>query len=62
MEIPNERKVQQIAINHSPDIDFIDFMNFQKKCTTKPYCLLVNDTTLPLDTSFPFRHNLLEII
>ena len=37
MKIPNKRKLQQIAFNHSSDIDFQDFMNFYKKCTAKPY-------------------------
>ena len=26
MKIPNEREIQQITYNHSPDIDFKDFM------------------------------------
>ena len=26
MKIPNEREIQQIIYNHSPDIDFKDFM------------------------------------
>ena len=33
MEIPNKRELQQIAFNHSSDIDFQDFMNFLKRCT-----------------------------
>ena len=37
MKIPNKREVQQIAFNHSSDIDFQDFMNLCKKCTAKPY-------------------------
>ena len=37
MKIPNKRELQQIAFNHSSDIDFQDFMNLYKKCTTKPY-------------------------
>ena len=37
MKIPNKRKIQQIAFNHSPVIDFQDFMNLYKKCTAKPY-------------------------
>ena len=41
MEIPNKRELQQIAVNHSSDIDFQDFMNNCKKCTKKPYCFLV---------------------
>ena len=31
MKIPNKRELQQIALNHSPDIDFKDFMNIYKK-------------------------------
>ena len=27
MKIPNKRELQQIALNHSSDIDFKDFMN-----------------------------------
>ena len=56
MKIPNKRELQQIALNHSSDIDFKDFMNIYKKCTAKPYSFLVNDTIIyPLR----FRKNLL---
>ena len=37
MKIPNKRELQQTVFNHSPDIDFKDFMNLHKKCTAKPY-------------------------
>ena len=43
LKIPNKRELQQIAFNHSSDIDFKDFMNFCKKCTAKPFYLLVID-------------------
>ena len=59
MKIPNKRELQQIALNHSSDIDFKDFMNIYKKCTTEPYTFLVNDTTLPSDDLLRFRKNLL---
>ena len=59
MKIPNKRKLQQIALNHSSDIDFKDFMNIYKKCTTEPYSFLVNDTTLSSDDPLRFRKNLL---
>ena len=59
MKIPNKRELQQIALNHSSDIDFKDFMNIYKKCTTEPYSFLVNDTTLPSDNPLRFRKNLL---
>ena len=60
MKIPNERDLQQIALNHSSDTDFKDFMKIYKKCTAKPYSFLVNDTTLPLDNPVSFTKNLLE--
>ena len=59
MKIPNKRELQQIALNHSSDIDFKDFMKIYKKCTAKPYSFLVNDTTLPSDDPLRFRKNLL---
>ena len=48
-KIPNKRELQQIALNHSSDIEFKDFMNIYRKCTAEPYSFLVNDTTLPSD-------------
>ena len=59
-KIPNKRELQQIALNHSSDIDFKDFMNIYKKCTAEPYSFLVNDTTLPSDDPLRFRKNLLR--
>ena len=59
MEIPNKRELQQIALNHSSDIDFKDFMNIYKKYTKESYSFLVNDTTLPSDDPLRFRKNLL---
>ena len=49
MKIPNKKELQQIAFNHSSDIDFQDFMNRYKKC--------VIDTTLTSDNSLHFRKN-----
>ena len=59
MKIPDTLKLQQIAMNHSSDIEVQDFMNFYKKCTAKPYSLLVNDTTLATENPLHFRLNLL---
>ena len=62
-KVPNKRELQQIALNHSSDIDFKDFIRIYKKCTAEPYSLLVNDTTLssddPLRSLRSFK-NLLE--
>ena len=37
IKISNTRELQQIAFNHSSDIDFKDFMNLYKNCTANPY-------------------------
>ena len=37
MKIPNKRELQQIALNHSSDIDFKDFIQIYEKCTAEPY-------------------------
>ena len=37
MKIPNKRELQQIALSHSSDIEFKDFMKIYKKCTAEPY-------------------------
>ena len=61
-KIPNKRELQQIAFNHSSDIDFQDFMNLYKKCTAEPHSFLIIDTTLASDNSLHFRKNLFERI
>ena len=60
MKIPNKRELQQIATNHSSDIEFKDFIKICKKCTARLYFFLVNDTTLPSDNPSRFRKNLLN--
>ena len=54
IKIPNKRELRQIAINHSSDIDFKDFVKIYKKCTDDPYSFLVNDTTLSSDNPLRF--------
>ena len=60
MTIPNERELQQSALNDSSDIDFKDFIKIYKKYTAEPYSCLLNDTTLPSNISLRFSKNLLE--
>ena len=60
-KIPNKRELQQIAFNHSSDIDFKEFMNFYKKCAAKPYSFLVVDATLASGNPLRFRKNLLTV-
>ena len=59
MEILNKKELQQIASNHSSDIDFKDFMRLYKKYTKESYSFLANDTTLSPDNPLRFRKNLL---
>ena len=61
MKIPNKRELQQIAINHSSDINTKDFANIYRKCTAEPYSFLVNDTTLASDNPLRFRKNIFNI-
>ena len=61
MKIPNKRELQQIAFNHSSDIDFQDFMNlffFYESF----FLFLVIDTTIASGNSSRFRKSLLETI
>ena len=58
MKTPNKRELQQIALNHSSDIDFKDFIKIYKKCTKELYSFLVNDTTLQSSDPLRFRRNL----
>ena len=37
MKFPNRRELQQIASNHSSDIDFKDFMELYKDYTKETY-------------------------
>ena len=62
MKIRNKRELQQIALNHSSDTDFKDFIKIYKTCISEPYSLLVNDTTLLSDNPLRYRKNLLKYI
>ena len=62
IKIPNKRELKQIVFHNSSDIDFQDFMNLYKTCTTKPYSFLVIDATLALDNPLRCRKNLVERI
>ena len=60
MKINNKRELQNIAINHSADIDYQDFINIYRECTKEPYNLLTIDTTLPASDPLRFRKNLFD--
>ena len=58
MKIHNKIKLQNIAINHSADIDYKYFLNIYRKCASEPYSFLTIDTALPASNSLRFRKNL----
>ena len=60
MKISNRKKLKNIAINHSADIDYQDFMKTYRKCTKEPYSFLTIDTTLPASDTLRFRKNLFD--
>ena len=55
IKIPNKRELQQIALNHSSDIDLKYFIKIYKRCTAQPFSFLVNNTTLPSDLEKIFK-------
>ena len=60
MKINNKRELQNIAINHSVDIDYQDFMKIYRECTKEPHNFLAIDSTLPASDPLTFRKNWLE--
>ena len=46
MKTRSKRELQQIALNHSSEIDFKDFVEIYKIYTAESHSFLVNDTTL----------------
>ena len=59
-KIQNKRELQQIAINHSSDINTKDFSNIYRKYTAEPYSL-VTDTMFQSNNPLRFRKNLFNI-
>ena len=58
MKINNKRELQNIAFNHSADIDYLDFMKIYRECAKEPHNFLRIDTTLPASDPLRFRKNL----
>ena len=57
LKIHNERELQQVAINHSADIGYNDFLKIYRNCTKEPYSFMTIDTTLPADNPLWLRKN-----
>ena len=62
MKVNNKRELQNIAINHSADIDFKDFMKIYRECTREPYSFLTIDTTLPSSNPLRIRKKLCDTL
>ena len=60
MKINNRIELKNIAINHSADIDYQDFIKIYRECTKEPYNFLTIDTTLPASDPLRFRKNLFD--
>ena len=56
-KLNNKRELQNIAINHSADIDYKDFVKIYRNCTKERYNFLTIDTTQPVDKRFKNNFN-----
>ena len=57
MKIHNKRELQNIAFDHSADIDYKDLVKIYRNCTNEPYSFFTIDTALPADNPMRFRKN-----
>ena len=56
MKINNKKELQNIAINHSADIDYKDFVKIYRECTKELYFFFLKiNTTLPASDLLRFR-------
>ena len=55
MKINNRKELQNIAINHSGDIDYKDFVKIYRECIKITYYFLTIDTMLPASDPLRFR-------
>ena len=62
IKINNRKELQNIAINHSTDIGYKDFMKIYRECTKEPYYFLKVDTTLPSSNPLKFRKKLFDTL
>ena len=60
MKINNKRELQNIAVNHSSDIDYQDFIKIYREFTKEPYNFLTIDITLPASDPLGFRKNVFD--
>ena len=61
MKINNKRELQNVAINHSADIDYKNFMKIYREFTKEPYSFMTIVATLPASDPLRFRKDFLAI-
>ena len=52
VKVNNKRELQNIAINHSVDIDYNEFQKIYRNYTKEPYNFLTINTKLPINDRF----------
>ena len=62
MKINNRKELQNIAINHSVDIGYQNFIRIYKKCSKEPYKFLTIDTALSSSNPLRLRKNLFDTL
>ena len=56
-KVYNRKELQEIAIDHSADIDYKIFLKIYRNCTKEPYSFLIINTTLSSSDPLKFRKN-----
>ena len=62
MKTNNKRELENIAINHSADIDYQDFIKIYRECTKEQYNFLTIDTTLPVSDRLRFFKKIISFL
>ena len=55
LKFSSKIELQNIAINHSADIDYKHFVKMHRECTRESFNILTIDSTLPASNSLRFR-------
>ena len=62
MKINNRKELQNIAIYHSADIDYKDFIKIYRECRKESYNFLTIDTRLSSHNPLRFRKILFDTL
>ena len=62
MKINNKGELQSIAIIHSANIGYKDFMKIYRECTKGPYSFFTIDTKLPASDPLRFRKKFVSFL